>query len=100
MPGLPRAWATRWSAPARSGRGSAASVRRMQIANLNDVDSFVTLDGSTIREVAGPAWTPARNQSLAEATVPPGGATAEHYHVTTEELYFFTSGTGRMRLAD
>ena len=72
----------------------------MQIANLNDVDSFVTLDGSTIREVAGPAWTPARNQSLAEATVPPGGATAEHYHVTTEELYFFTSGTGRMRLAD
>jgi mannose-6-phosphate isomerase-like protein (cupin superfamily) len=32
--------------------------------------------------------------------VPPGGATAEHYHVTTEELYFFTAGAGRMRLGD
>ena len=72
----------------------------MQIANLNDVESFVTLDGSTIREVAGPAWTAARNQSLAEATVPPGGATQEHYHRETEELYFFTAGAGRMRLGD
>ena len=72
----------------------------MEIANLNDVEAFVTLDGSTIREVAGPAWTPARNQSLAEATIPPGGETAEHYHVETEELYFFTSGAGRMRLGN
>lgn len=72
----------------------------MQIANLNDVESFVTLDGSIIREVAGPAWTAARNQSLAEATVPPGGATAEHHHRETEELYFFTAGAGRMRLGD
>lgn len=72
----------------------------MQIANLNDVESFVTLDGSIIREVAGPAWTAARNQSLAEATVPPGGATAEHYHRQTEELYFFTAGSGRMRLGE
>jgi mannose-6-phosphate isomerase-like protein (cupin superfamily) len=72
----------------------------VQIANLNEVDSFVTLDGSTIREVAGPAWTDARNQSLAEATVPPGGDTAAHFHRTTEEIYFFTSGSGRMRLGD
>src|SRR5918999_5625566 len=70
----------------------------MQVANLEDVESFTTLDGSTIREVAGPAWTAARNQSLAEATVPPGSDTAAHYHRTTEELYFFTSGSGRMRL--
>ena len=72
----------------------------MEIANLDDVESFITLDGSTIREVAGPAWTAARNQSLAEATVPPGGATAEHYHQTTEELYLFTAGVGRMRLGE
>ena len=39
-----------------------------------------------------------RNQSLAEATVPPGGETAEHYHPRTEELYYFVAGAGRMRL--
>jgi mannose-6-phosphate isomerase-like protein (cupin superfamily) len=70
----------------------------VQIANLSEVEAFTTLDGSTIREVAGPAWTPARNQSLAEATVPPGGATAAHFHKETEELYFFTAGAGRMML--
>ena len=53
-----------------------------------------------IRELAGPAWTEARNQSLAEATVPPGGETAEHYHPRTEELYYFVAGAGRMRLGE
>ena len=72
----------------------------MQIANLEAVESFTTLDGSTIREVAGPAWTAARNQSLAEATVPPRGQTAEHFHKATEEIYFFTRGAGRMRLGE
>ena len=72
----------------------------MRISNLERVQSFTTLDGSTIREVAGPAIDSARNQSLAEASVPPGGATAEHYHRTTEEIYFFTHGSGRMRLGD
>ncbi len=72
----------------------------MQIANLQEVQSFTTLDGSTIREVAGPAWTAARNQSLAEATVPPGGETVAHFHRETEELYFFTAGAGRMQLGD
>ena len=70
----------------------------MRISKLAELDSFVTLDGSTIREIAGPAWTAAENQSLAEASVPPGGQTVEHLHRTTEELYFFTSGSGRMRL--
>jgi mannose-6-phosphate isomerase-like protein (cupin superfamily) len=72
----------------------------VQIANIAEVDAFTTLDGSTIREVAGPAWTAARNQSLAEATVPPGGETAAHFHRETEELYYFTAGAGRMRLGD
>jgi mannose-6-phosphate isomerase-like protein (cupin superfamily) len=72
----------------------------MQIAKLNDLTSFTTLDGSAIRELAGPAWTDARNQSLAEATVPARGETAEHYHPQTEELYYFTAGRGRMRLGE
>lgn len=72
----------------------------MHVANLEDREPFTTLDGSTIREVCGPAWTPARNQSLAEATVPPGGETIPHYHVVSEELYFITSGNGRLRVGD
>jgi mannose-6-phosphate isomerase-like protein (cupin superfamily) len=72
----------------------------MHLSKLEDLEPFTTLDGSTIREIVGPAWTPARNQSLAEATVPVGGRTIAHYHRTTEELYYFCAGRGRMTLAD
>jgi mannose-6-phosphate isomerase-like protein (cupin superfamily) len=72
----------------------------MRVENLGDMKPFVTLDGSTIREVAGPATGNATNQSLAEATVPEGGATTEHFHRTTEEVYLFTHGIGRMRLGE
>ncbi len=72
----------------------------IQIANLSHLKSFITLDGSAIRELAGPAWTAARHQSLAEATVPPGGQTAEHLHPRSEEIYYFTAGAGRMRLGE
>jgi mannose-6-phosphate isomerase-like protein (cupin superfamily) len=70
----------------------------VRIDSLQGVQPFITLDGSEIRELAGQASGNAVNQSLAEATVPPGGETAEHYHRTTEEIYLFTRGTGRMRL--
>jgi mannose-6-phosphate isomerase-like protein (cupin superfamily) len=68
--------------------------------NLSDMTSFTTADGSAIRELAGrlPDTGPATHQSLAEATLEPGGETAEHLHPQAEEIYFFTSGTGRMRL--
>jgi len=72
----------------------------MQIANLSDLNSFITLDGSSIRELAGPSWTAARLQSLAEARVPAGGETAEHLHPRSEEIYYFTAGAGRMRLGE
>ena len=70
----------------------------MRIDNLQQVEPFITLDGSEIREVAGPPSGNAVNQSLAEATVAPGGETVEHFHRTTEEIYLFTHGSGRMRL--
>jgi mannose-6-phosphate isomerase-like protein (cupin superfamily) len=72
----------------------------VQIANLGELKRFTTLDGSGIRELAGPSWTAARNQSLAEATVPAGGQTDEHFHRASEEIYYFTAGAGRMRLGD
>jgi mannose-6-phosphate isomerase-like protein (cupin superfamily) len=72
----------------------------VQVTNLDRLDSFITLDGSSIRELAGPAWTAARNQSLAEARVRAGAATIEHFHRESEEIYYFVSGAGRMRLGD
>ena len=72
----------------------------MKVTSLHGVAPFTTLDGSEIREVAGPASGNAVNQSLAEATVPPGCSTEEHFHRLTEEIYFFTAGRGRMRLGD
>ena len=70
----------------------------MHAANIEEAEPFVTKDGSTIREVAGRVSLPAAHQSLAEATVPVGGATEAHFHRVTEELYFFTRGTGRLRI--
>ena len=89
----------------RSPAGPGGSRRwialcSMHVSHLDDAEAFVTLDGSTIRELAGAVSLPARNQSLAEATVPVGGATAEHYHVRSEELYFFIAGSGSLRVGD
>lgn len=63
-------------------------------------EAFITADGSSIRELAGVPSGNAANQSLAEAVVPPGGSTIAHLHRTTEEIYLFTGGSGRMRLGD
>jgi mannose-6-phosphate isomerase-like protein (cupin superfamily) len=74
----------------------------MQRITLAAMPSFQTADGSEIRELAGPQPDSASSahQSLAEATVPPGGETAEHYHPVSEEIYYFVAGEGRMRLGD
>ena len=72
----------------------------MHVSAYDDIEPFVTLDGSEIREWAGAVSMPARNQSLAEATIPVGGATTAHYHRTTEELYYIVAGEGRMRLGE
>jgi mannose-6-phosphate isomerase-like protein (cupin superfamily) len=70
----------------------------VHVSSYDELPPFTTLDGSQIREWAGPVSAPARNQSLAEATVPVGGATTAHYHRQTEELYLLTAGRGRLIL--
>ena len=70
----------------------------MKTSRLEDREPFITADGSSIRELAGVPTGNAANQSLAEATVEPGAATTEHFHRTSEEIYLFTRGMGRMRL--
>ncbi|MDD5388737.1 MAG: cupin domain-containing protein [Gallionellaceae bacterium] len=73
------------------------TVIRSQLA---EVPAYVTKDGSSIRELMHPAVQGNARQSLAEASVPPGGATLLHRHRESEELYFIVSGTGRMTLGD
>ena len=63
-----------------------------------EAQPYVTRDGSMIRELMHPAVHGNRQQSLAEAQVPPGGETLRHRHLASEELYHFTAGAGEMEL--
>ena len=95
-------WAIRRTPNATASRTLRCEV---EVRSYQQIEPFITLDGSEIREWAGPAGpagpaglpsAPARNQSLAEATIPVGGATTAHYHRVTEELYLVTAGRGRL----
>jgi mannose-6-phosphate isomerase-like protein (cupin superfamily) len=57
---------------------------------------FPTADGSTKTEIAGPHWTTAQNQTLAEITLEVGQETRTTLHTESEELLFFTAGLGRV----
>ena len=57
----------------------------MECINRNDSPAFATKDGSTVRSLLDRSNSSAVNQSLAEASVPPGGATEPHRHTTSEE---------------
>jgi mannose-6-phosphate isomerase-like protein (cupin superfamily) len=70
----------------------------MDVKNLNDAAPFITKDGSEIRELLARRNSVIRNQSLAEARLPAGASTQEHFHRETEEIYYITQGMGRMRI--
>ncbi|MFW6164010.1 MAG: cupin domain-containing protein [Planctomycetota bacterium] len=70
----------------------------VETVNRNDSPPFTTQDGSTIRSLLDRTNSSATNQSLAEATLPPGRATEPHRHPRTEEIYYILAGTGRITL--
>ncbi|MDZ4778926.1 MAG: cupin domain-containing protein [Planctomycetia bacterium] len=70
----------------------------MHIQNLARVSAFTTKDGSEIRELLAHRNSCIRNQSLAEARVAVGGATAPHYHPRAEEIYYILRGAGSLRV--
>lgn len=72
----------------------------MEVINRNEVAAFVGPDGGIIRELAASRNSSAQKQSLAEATIPVGGAVVEHFHKTTEEFYYILTGTGLMKIED
>ncbi len=72
----------------------------MDVHNIDRVEAFTTKDGSEIRELLAHRNSCIRNQTLAEARLPAGAATAAHYHEQTEEIYYILQGSGRMQVGD
>lgn len=70
----------------------------MTILNLEQQAPFTTKDGSTIRSILDRTNAPVEKQSLAEARVPAGGSTQQHYHRLSEEFYFILEGRGVMEI--
>src|SRR5262245_9113855 len=70
----------------------------MEIVSLSAAPPFITKDGSEIRELLAYRNSTIRNQSLAEARLPVGTSTQEHYHPRAEEIYYITNGSGRIRI--
>lgn len=73
---------------------------RPPLLTAAETEPFVTLDGSTIRELMHPDRGVCAAQSLAEARVAPGARTIRHRHHRTEEFYHLQAGEGRMFLDD
>lgn len=82
-----------------SCRNPEQSEALVDVQNIGQVPSFVTKDGSEIRELLAHRNSCLRHQSLAEARLPPGASTTPHHHRLTEEIYYILEGSGDMRVA-
>lgn len=67
------------------------------ITKRDQITPYITLDGSKIRELIHPALHGNQAQSLAEASLPPGGRTQLHRHHRSEEIYHVLVGEGMMQ---
>jgi mannose-6-phosphate isomerase-like protein (cupin superfamily) len=72
----------------------------MDVKNLQQVEAFITKDGSEIRELLAHRNSCIRKQSLAEARLAAGARTAPHFHRQTEEIYYILHGTGTMTIGE
>ncbi len=70
------------------------------LIDYQTVQPYITKDGSLIRELVHPSVIAGVNQSLAEATIPPGAKTMLHLHRTSQEIYHITAGSGTMQLGN
>ena len=70
------------------------------LTSYNQIEPFITKDGSIVRELMHPTLHGNHRQSLAEALIPAGTTTLLHRHHRSEEIYHFIAGTGYMRMGD
>ena len=75
-------------------------MNSMDVRNIQEVPAFITKDGSEIRELLAQRNSSIRQQSLAEARLPPGASTTPHYHRVTEEIYYLLAGRAEMRIGE
>ena len=78
--------------------GKVGAEMPLTINQLSKQKPFITKDGSTIRSILDRTNAAVEKQSLAEATVPAGGATERHYHKLSEEFYFILDGAGMVEI--
>ena len=69
----------------------------MEVRSLHSAPVYTTKDGSSVRALFEFGEV-ARNQSLVEASLPPGGSTERHLHRASEELYVVLEGSGEMEI--
>lgn len=66
--------------------------------SLHEIKSYMTKDGSQVRELMHPAVHGNKNLSFAQAVIEPGCATIAHMHKISEEIYHVVQGVGMMTL--
>jgi mannose-6-phosphate isomerase-like protein (cupin superfamily) len=69
----------------------------MEVRSFETAPVYTTKDGSSVRALFEFGEV-ARNQSLVEAALPPGGSTERHLHRRSEELYVVLEGGGEMEI--
>jgi len=70
------------------------------LTHSKNITTYITRDGSEIKELMHPTTQGNKAQSLAEATVKQGQQTHLHQHHYSEELYYITNSKGLMKLGD
>jgi len=69
-------------------------------SRYSNATSFITKDGSLIRELMHPNTHSCTSLSLAEAIIDVASETILHKHLNTEEIYHIISGCGRLTLGN
>ena len=73
-------------------------MKSRHVTHYNEIEPFITKDGSVIRELMHPTQHASKKQSLAEARLPVGSKAQLHRHHQAEELYYIVQGEGMMSL--
>lgn len=66
----------------------------------NIPEKIFTPDGEIIQEILGLAAGGTESHSLAKIIIPPGNASARHFHRRSEESYLILSGTANLAIDD